>query len=459
MISKQLIEKYNRAVPRYTSYPPANFFHSEFNEEQKLSLLEASNTLHPEAISLYFHVPFCPQLCHFCGCNSTKLPDKSTTDAYFRAMEKELLMLKERLDNRRKVRQVHWGGGTPNGVSIHYLQRMMELVRQHFHLAHDAEVAIEAHPAYISQKQLNVLKAAGFTRISLGIQDLHPGVLEAIGRRSSKIPVEELIPQIRAAGFDSVNIDLVYGLPGQLRENYLETVEQILALRPNRIVSFSYAHVPWVKGNQKKIENVQRLEGEEKLALFIRGKTMLEEGGYQSLGLDHFALPEDPLSRAFRNRELHRNFMGYALKEQTGQVYALGASGISQMSNGYLQNEKDYRKYMELIHKEKHAYTKGYESNDKERKAGKIIMQIMCNGSLDIHRMSKELNISEEEARRFFTSTAVKEQLSSMEKDGLMHCNESGFELTGQGWFFVRNVASLFDPKLKKTSGMYSKSI
>lgn len=457
MIDKELINKYNKAVPRYTSYPPANFFHSNISEKEYTDRVVQSNSHEPQAISLYFHIPFCPYVCHFCACNSNKIPGKRKVEEYMWAMEQELGWLSKKLDNDREIKQIHWGGGTPNGISFRFIERIMSQVRKYFNMSTKAELAIEAHPGFINREQLKSLKMAGFNRISLGIQDIHEEVLDTIHRKRPKLSIENLMGLIREEGFSSVNADLVYGLPGQTESKFLESIRRILPLEPERIVTFSYAHVPWVKEKQNKLNNYTRLEGDAKLALFMKGKAMLEEAGYQALGLDHFALPDDPLAKAFREHRLHRNFMGYALKEQTGQVYALGASGISQLKNAFIQNEKDYEKYIQLIQSGRMPASRGYIISPDQSLTGEVITRMMCNGFIRWSQIAEEQKSTVEHLKKI---TAFKtENLQEMEKDSLLEYDHDYVKLTDQGWFFVRNVAALFDPMRKENTNLYSKSV
>ncbi|MGM0550160.1 MAG: oxygen-independent coproporphyrinogen III oxidase [Bacteroidota bacterium] len=453
----ELIAKYNHPVPRYTSYPPANFFHDQLAQNTPDNLIYASNTALPDAISLYIHVPFCPQICHFCACNSCTIPAKTHVEHYFKAVNHELLNLAKKLDNHRPVKQVHWGGGTPNGVALHYLKEIMELIFEHFSVATNAEIAVEAHPGYLDMKQLEQLKAMGFTRLSLGVQDIHPRILNTLHRREPKLPLMELIPAIHQAGFRSLNVDLVYGLPGQSADDFLTSVEHISTLKPDRIVTFSYAHVPWVKGTQNKLDKVYRIEGNEKLRLFTKGKDILHNQGYTALGLDHFALPQDPLVKAYEQKQLHRNFMGYALKEQTGQVYGVGASAISQLSDGYLQTHRDYQSYTKAIIEKGTAYIRGYKLNEEEKLVRAVVTQVMCNGELNWENMARETKTSPDRLRE--VTRFEEDKLISFEQEGLIVNSTNGFSLTPQGWFFVRNIASLFDPLYQQTTKHYSKSI
>jgi oxygen-independent coproporphyrinogen-3 oxidase len=457
MINKEIIKKYNKAVPRYTSYPPANFFHSGISEQEFKDLVIQSNEQDPKAISLYFHIPFCPYLCHFCACNSYKMPGKDKVEEYINAMEKELMWLAGKLDDERPVKQVHWGGGTPNGISFRFIERIISKVKELFRVHPNAEVAIEAHPGFLSREKLKSLKATGFNRISLGIQDVHEKVLDTIHRKRPKMSIENLMSRIREEGFSSVNADLVYGLPGQTEGHFLESIRRIIPLQPERVVTFSYAYVPWVKEKQNKLNELNRLEGDAKLALFMKGKSMLEKAGYQALGLDHFALPGDPLAKAFQEHRLHRNFMGYALKEQTGQVYALGASGISQLKNAFIQNEKDYEKYIQLIQNGHIPARRGYVVSPDQSFTGEVITKMMCNGFIRWSAIAEEQGTTTEQLKKITGFKA--EKLEEMKKDGLLDYDNDYIKLTDQGWFFVRNVAALFDPMRKENSNLYSKSV
>lgn len=454
---KTLISKYNYPVPRYTSYPPANHFHDEINVDTITQLINSSNKEGQTGISLYIHVPFCPHLCHFCACTTCQMPGMQKVSDYFAAVEKELVDLAGKINKGRPVRQIHWGGGTPNGVSIRFLGGVMNTINQHFSVSQDAELAIEAHPGYITANQLDALKSMGFTRISLGVQDIHPNVLDTIHRKKAKMPLDKLFSAIRQRGFHSLNVDLVYGLPGQQGPDFMESLRTISEYAPERLVTFSYAHVPWVKGAQNKLNDIPRLEGDEKLALFIKGSEYLQQRNYKPLGFDHFALPSDPLVKAYEKQQLHRNFMGYAVKDQTGQVYAVGASAISQLHGGYYQNEKDYQKYIQDINKKGAAIVKGYVLTESQQIAREVITQLMCNGQLNWVEMSKRMGISTEEIMSQIKPDDT--SLKAYETDGLISYNQQGIALKKQGWFFVRNIASAFDPMYKRNTNHYSKSV
>jgi oxygen-independent coproporphyrinogen-3 oxidase len=455
--TQELIAKYNQPVPRYTSYPPANYFQANIHHLIADEMIVASNEVAPEAISLYIHVPFCPQICHFCACNSCLSPQKSEVEAYFTALKQELIHLAGKLRSKRPVKQVHWGGGTPNGVAMHYLSEVMEVIFQNFKVASDAEIALEAHPGYLDGKQLKTLKKLEFTRLSLGIQDINHQVLDTIHRRKPKLSLSDLIEKIKQLGFRSLNADLVYGLPGQTYANFIESVKSVTKLRPDRIVTFSYAHVPWVKGSQNQLDKVARIEGNEKLQMFVEGKSILNDAGYVALGLDHFALPHDPLVSAYEKNQLHRNFMGYALKEQTGQVYGVGASAISQLGLGYLQNERNYRAYTQLMQQRGNAYTRGYKLSHHEQIIGKIITQIMCNGQLHWEDMAKQTNTSIDELKQITQFNP--DLMQEFAQEDLISYASDSFSLKSKGWFFVRNIAALFDPLYQQNTKHFSNSI
>ncbi len=457
IIPRELLQKYNQPVPRYTSYPPANYFKGGMSGQQVFERLEASNQDLPRNISLYFHVPFCRQMCLYCGCNSCRLPDQETIDKYFQSMEKEVALFAARLDKNRKVSQVHFGGGTPNSVSSSHLASIMENVHQTFGLIDRPEIAIECHPAYLDEQYIRELKKMGFNRFSLGIQDFHQEVLEKVRREPPKIPVARLIEHIRQGGGTAVNLDLMYGLPGQSLENFPENVHTALALQPDRLVTFSYAHVPWVKPMQKKLEEYQLPGAETKVSFFEAAYQLLTESGYVPIGLDHYAKPSDELSLALHERALHRNFQGYCTQRTTGQVYAFGISAITQLGKAYLQNTKDIGRYIDSIHQGKPAIEKGHVLSRQESICREIINQIMCNKYLSWPAMAKKFGVDASQLKQMTGYDEVR--FHELGLDGLVDYDENEMKLTGMGKFFIRNIAGALDPGLYDANTRFSRSI
>ena len=452
-----LIKKYNQPGPRYTSYPPATFFHTEFTADDYKKHILKSNTEQPENISFYVHIPFCSKLCLFCGCNTTILRGEDTVSAYIDAVIKEIETVAALLDKSRKISQVHWGGGTPNAISLNHIERIMQTFDKYFSYTDNAEIAMEVNPAYLDFTDIDHLAKIGFNRLSIGIQDFDPNILKLVNRDSSKHPVKDLVEYMKKAGFQGVNLDLIYGLPHQTVESFKKSVAQAIEISPERLVTFSYAHVPWVKKAQKQLETYGLPGPEEKLKMFNAGLQMLTRAGYVSIGMDHYAKPEDELSKALKNKKLHRNFQGYATRETTGQVYGFGTSSISQLNGAYIQNTKLLKKYIESINSTGFAVERGYELSTEDIIRRDVITEIMCNGYLNMHEKAQKHNISLEKLKE--TLGFKKDKLQKFIKDNLITFNKDILELKPEGFFVVRNIAMAFDPLLEIKNAQYSKTV
>lgn len=457
LIPRDLLEKYNKAVPRYTSYPPANFFNEKPSGKAVEELLQASNDDQPENISVYIHIPFCPQLCFYCGCNTTITRNKGWISEYLEALKKEIKLVANQLSPHRKVTQVHWGGGTPNYLEVEQIKEIMDLLRAGYRFDERPEIAIEVNPGYLTKSYVDDLLEAGFNRFSVGIQDFKEEVLDAVNRARPNIPVKELVDYIRRNGQAAVNLDFIYGLPYQGEASFRETIRQALSIQPDRLVTFSYAHVPWFKKAQQKLEKHGLPSADEKLRLFENAFSIMTENGYVPIGLDHFAKEDDELSVALKNNRLHRNFQGYATRETTGQVYAFGTSAISQLDSAYVQNTKDVNTYIEKMNQSEWAAEKVYEVSKKEKVLREVINDIMCNRRLSWSEIAERMNIPADEVQSFTAET--NEDLEGFERDALIERNEDGLIVTDRGRFFIRNVAAAFDPLVKETDKKFSKSI
>lgn len=457
-IPENLIQKYNIPVPRYTSYPPANYFHTNFGPEQYLKAIEESNHEWPENISLYIHIPFCSKLCHFCGCNTQYTRDREKMGRYVETVKKEIRMVKKLLDPSRKVSQVHWGGGTPNSLPIEMIRGIMDLIHENFQFIEKPELAIECHPAMLDEHYTAQLVLAGFNRFSLGIQDFRQEVLDNVNRDAPNVPVKEIVGWIKSFENTGVNLDFIYGLPFQNEKTFSETIEKAVDISPDRLVTFSYAHVPWVKKAQKILEKRKLPEANEKLSMFEAGYKILTENGYTPIGLDHYAKETDDLSIALKNRKLHRNFQGYCTRETTGQVYAFGATGISQLENAYAQNEKNPEKYVELINNGQFTIEKGYHLNRQEKIIRHVINEIMCNEYVSFAETAEKFNTSNEEIKNVlqFNQKLFDEFVAD---EILKIDSEENFQITETGRFFIRNIAAQFDPNLQNGTKRFSKAL
>ena len=307
---KKLVKKYNESGPRYTSYPPATFFNENFGDKEFLTMVRNSNDEKPENVSIYIHVPFCPQICHFCGCTTETGFTKPFLERYVNAVIKEIELVSDNINPSRKVTQVHWGGGTPNAISYRHIEKITNKIKERFEFSDNYEMAIECNPAHLEFHHIELLKKFGFNRISLGIQDFREDVLEAINRKPSKKPLEQIIKKISDEGFTGTNIDLVYGLPLQTVKSFNETLERAIKLDTDRIVTFSYAHVPSIIHRQKVLENIGFPDSNEKAQMYEDSFQKLTDAGYISIGMDHYSKPEDDFALALSEKKLHRNFQG-----------------------------------------------------------------------------------------------------------------------------------------------------
>ena len=458
MINRELLEKYNYPVPRYTSYPPANFFTDEFTPANYLEAVDHSNQWNPQNISIYIHIPFCLKMCFFCGCNSYALRQKEVVDAYHQALIQEIKMVTARLDKNRMVSQIHYGGGTPNAIPVEYLQEINELLFSTFQFIPDPEIAIEVNPAYLTFEQMTGLKKAGFNRFSLGIQDFHTDILDAVNREKPGMPVEDIIAFLKKDSPKmAVNLDFIYGLPKQTAENFSETIRKAIELKPDRLVTFSYAHVPWVSKIQKKLEKVGLPAPDEKIKMFEASYALMTQNGYEAIGMDHYANAGDELTIARKNKQLHRNFQGYCTRRTTGQVYAFGVTGISQLEGVYAQNTKSIDEYIEKINRGELTTIKGYQLTKQQVIVREVITELMCNEQIDWQKLSSLLGMTSEEIK---SQTCYNpELLQKFETDGLITLSDDIIQITTDGQLFIRNVAASFDPLILEGQTNFSKPV
>ena len=457
LVNEQFFEKYNKPGPRYTSYPPATSFNKEFTKENFILSLVNSNTEKPENISIYIHIPFCPQRCYFCGCNTSANEGVEKTILYIDALLKEIDSVSKYIKQERKVTQIHWGGGTPNSISFDLIKRVMLKLRAVFNISDQCEIAMECNPAYLEMEEIDQLADMGFNRMSLGIQDFNLNVLKAINRLASKHSVKSLIQHMKEKGFKGVNIDLVYGLPLQTVESFKKTIEKVIEIAPDRLVTFSYAHVPWFNNLQKKLEVFLLPSPEEKLSMLIQSMDELTKNGYLSVGMDHYAKPHDELALALNEKKLHRNFQGYCTRETTGQVYAFGSSAISQLWGSYSQNVKTVDVYIEMINTTGSALERGYMLNREEKIRREVINEIMCNGILDFKEIADRFQTDADTIR--LAVDYQPEKLKEFEEDNLLTTDGNTIQVSPEGMLVVRNIAMAFDPMLKDGNGGFSKTI
>jgi oxygen-independent coproporphyrinogen-3 oxidase len=458
MINKELLLKYNKPVPRYTSYPPANFFEDNFKTKDYTKAIIKSNQENPENISIYIHIPFCKKLCHYCGCNTCNMKDEETIKEYIKSVKKEMQLCFSYIDKKRKVSQIHYGGGTPNAIDAKYLKELNDYVFSNFQLIEDAEIAIECNPAYLDEEYIKQLKEAKFNRFSLGIQDFDTQVLRIINRDASLLPVKDLIALLKDGDNKvKVNLDFIYGLPLQSKESFSNTIKQAIDSGADRIVTFSYAHVPWVNKAQMILEKAGLPDNDEKISMYESAYEILCNNNYTAIGLDHYAKNDDDLKIALDEGKLHRNFQGYCTTKTTGQVYAFGVSAISQFESAYVQNTKDINDYISVLNNNEFACIKGYFLNDDEKIIRYIIEKIMCNKIISWKQISNEFNLSQDEVKTY-VSPAI-DKLNDLESDNIIKLSNKGVEVNEHGVLFIRNVAAAFDPLLKNNKNSFSKPV
>lgn len=453
---QDLLQKYNVPVPRYTSYPPANYFHDAFTDHEYKAAIEASNRTQPEHISFYIHIPFCRHLCHYCGCNSFPMMKPEITDRYIAALHKEIDQVTRLLDPRRKIAQIHYGGGTPTSLPVQVLKELNEHLLAGFPLIDRPEIAIECHPGYLEEKDWLDLTEASFNRFSLGIQDFDQKVLKTVNRRPSLIPVETIFHILREKGAQ-INMDFLYGLPFQTAAGFAGTISRAIELQPDRLVTFSYAHVPWVNKQQLILEKAGLPAGEEKSRMYESARTRLCESGYKPVGMDHFVREDDELYTALQNRQLHRNFQGYCTRRTTGQVYAFGVTGISQLHSAYVQNQKDIPSYLEQIEQGSLAVAKGYALTEEEQITREVIETLMCNYSLNWQEVAGQLA---RPVQKIKEATAYDEnRMQEFANDGIVEFDTDGIRMTPEGRLFVRNVAASLDKLMLHSTKSFSKPV
>ena len=451
-IREDLAQKYNYPVPRYTSYPPANKFIGGVDGDSYLNIIEESNGWNPSNVSFYIHIPFCKKLCFYCGCNSCRTKDSKNVSDYFDALISEIDIVTGKISKDRKISQIHFGGGTPNSVPVSFLRRVVERLSHDREFIERPEIAIECHPAWLDLNYINELKSAGFNRFSLGIQDLNNEVLKLVNRDPSAMDVGELIRIIKDNSDIAVNLDFIYGLPGQTPESFARTIEAAAALRPDRLVTFSYAHVPWMNKNQTRLEKLGLPDTSSKLQMFENSHRILTGAGYHAVGLDHFVLSGDELDIASSTNNLHRNFQGYCTLRTTGQVYAFGASGISQLERAYIQNCKTPEEYTEILLSGKLPVEKGHLLSENEIFVKSAIDTLMCNRTIEIDKY--RIGIVER-----FGNEPDMDLLKEFETVGIITIENGFLRVNEDGLIFIRNVAAALDPMFSGYVKSFSKPV
>lgn len=443
-VSIELLDKYNQPGPRYTSYPTAPEWDDTFGAPQLRQVFREANTKpQPAPISLYFHIPFCQSLCLYCGCNVVITKNHEVASPYLERLKCEIDWVSAEVDRSRRVEQLHWGGGTPTYLSPRQIERLSGYINSRFSISPTAEISVEIDPRVTTDEHCRALRGAGFNRISMGIQDFDPLVQKTIHRVQTYEDTKRLLDYCRELGFESINIDLIYGLPHQTAESFSDTVDKIISLNPDRIAVFSYAHVPWMKKQQGSFARFLP-EGFEKFRIFTHAIRKLTGGGYRYIGLDHFARPDDEISRAQDERTLHRNFQGYTTKAGC-DLYAMGVSSITGLDDAYAQNWRDLPHYYEAIDAGRWPTMRGIRVSAEDKLRRSVINRILCHTMVVKSEIERDFGIDFDE--HFAAELA---QLRDLERDGLVRLNDRSIEVAPLGRIFIRNVAMAFDAYLNK---------
>lgn len=452
-----LIQKYDKAGPRYTSYPTAVVFNEEFNAKAYIEQAKLSNTSHKgQPISLYFHIPFCDTLCFFCACNKIATKKREKADLYLDYLEKEMAILSKLYDKDRLVEQMHFGGGTPTFLTDAQFERMMALIAKYFPLieTEERDYSIEIDPRSVTQQSIEKLAGYGFNRFSLGVQDVNPVVQKAVNRIQPTQMTQGIIDACRAVNARSISIDLIYGLPFQTLDGFAKTVDAVIEMSPDRLSVFNYAHMPHLFSPQKRINTEDLPKAEEKLAILQMSIEKLTSAGYVYIGMDHFAKPDDELAIAQANGSLQRNFQGYTTHAELDLV-AIGVSSISFSNHSFSQNVKSLEQYYAILDNDKLPIFRGYLLNEDDLLRKEVIQQIACQFELNFKDIEKSFNI---DFNQYFAREL--KDLEAMQTDGLLDMDANGFSVTAAGRILVRHICMVFDVYLRKqTTQRFSKVI
>lgn len=447
-----LIKKYDTVTPRYTSYPPATELKEEFTHVDFQSAIASSNA-RKTPLSLYFHIPFCESACYFCGCNVVVTKNRNLAKPYVDYLVSDIQHISSLVDSQRIVEQIHWGGGTPNYLSIEQVELIWKNINRNFNIAPNAEISIEINPRFITKEYVFFLREIGFNRISFGLQDFNPQVQEAINRVQPEEMLFDVMSWIKQAKFESVNVDLIYGLPYQSLFTFRDTIKKTIDLDPDRIAVFNFAYVPWVKPVQKNIPKEALPQPQEKLEILKMTIEELTASKYLFIGMDHFAKPQDELAIAQRNDNLKRNFQGYTTHAQA-ELLGFGATSVSMLEDAYAQNHKQLKDYYRAVDAGNIPTSKGYKLNADDIIRRDVIMSIMSGNRLDKHAIAQKYNLSFDE---YFADEIQGLQL--LEADGLVNLSSQHISVTEIGRLLVRNIAVVFDAHQKTRERTLSRAI
>ena len=445
-ISVDLLARYDVPGPRYTSYPPATAFTEAIGPAEAAAALSRAAAARPgEPLSAYVHLPFCRSQCLYCGCSSVTSPNGERWGPYLDRLLTEIALVAEHLGERRGLAQLHWGGGSPSWLPPEGAARLVAGLTGAFRLEADAEIALEADPRTLRPGQLEALRALGFNRLSLGVQDLQPEVQQAIGRVQPEAMVRACFDEARALGFASINLDVIYGLPYQTPETFRRTVETLAGWRPERLAVFGYAHVPWMRPHQRLLPEDALPGPRERLELFATAVEVLLSAGYEHLGLDHFVVPEDELARARRQRRLTRNFQGYSIR-RAPELIGLGATAIGDFDGVYAQNQRGLQAWDEALAAGRLPVERGLRRTVAQEVLRRAIQGLMCYGDVDLAAAAEAAQLEPEA----LFGAGVTERLDALAADGLVE--RSGWRLLvlEPGRLLLRNVAMALDPEQQR---------
>lgn len=437
-----LLRRYDRPGPRYTSYPTAPQFHAGFGEAQLRDAAAASNgDPIPRRLSLYVHVPFCESPCFYCGCNRIITRDKARGEAYLARLYREIALMAELFDRDREVMQLHFGGGTPNFLTPAQLGEAMDTLRSHFHFSDSSErdISIELDPRFVSPDDIARLARIGFNRASFGVQDFDPAVQAAVNRVQSVEQTRAVVDACRASGFRSVNIDLIYGLPKQRAQGFSATLDTVAAMRPDRIAVYGYAHMPQLFKPQRQIDAADLPDAETRLTLLQLAITRLTDAGYVYIGMDHFALPDDDLAVAQARGGLHRNFMGYTTHADSDLV-GLGVSAISHIGASFSQNPRDLPSWQAALDEGRLPVFRGMRLDEDDQLRADLIQALMCQGEIPVRALERRYAISFAD---YFADALAR--LEPLLRDGLVGIGPERITATSRGRLLLRNIAMCFD--------------
>jgi len=451
-----LIRKYDKPGPRYTSYPTAPQFSAAFTPADFLNeIVKTNQGGSPADLSLYFHLPFCDTLCYFCGCNMIVSHNRDRIRRYLKYLKKEIDHIRSLIAEDRKTIQQHWGGGTPTHLSPDEISDLIAYIRRRFVIVPEAEVSCEIDPRELTKEHLAALRSGGFNRISMGVQDVNVKVQQAVNRIQPEKLTRRVAAWVRKAGFESLNIDLIYGLPFQTARNFEKTLDVIIDIYPDRIALFNFAYVPWMKKHQKLIHKEDLPSSEEKLRILKMSVEKLTGAGYVFIGMDHFAKPDDELAAALKAKKLYRNFQGYST-HAGADLYAMGITSISQFGEIYAQNVKTEKEYFAALDKGILPTVKGCRLNPDDILRRKVITRLMCDFELDFRAIEAEFQIDFETYFRWGLGN-----LNEMREDRLIRIEDKKLYVTETGRLLIRNIAMNFDGYLerKEDQARYSRTV